>query len=154
MITKIRLSDEQRFRCTATNNFVNSKSQFISLTTVQPSMTAANNSDEVDDKSWWPPLLPMLQSANVNVRRGDELKLLCAISDGAAINKGGVGAAADEMALRWSFTPRNSSIPIPLIDMMGGIQLRYRNVSRHQHEGVYKCWTNEQKNSQVINYVN
>lgn len=131
LITNVRLSDEQRFRCTATNSFVNSKSQFITLT------TEVGEEDD-DDGGGNDLLFPTVQSANVNVRQGDELRLLCTISQRGA-----------DQTMEWSFTPRNSSIPISLNDMLGGIQLRYRNVTRHQHEGVYNCST--RGHSQVSN---
>lgn len=76
-------------------------------------------------------LMGPFQDAEIQLKEGSPLHLLC-----AAYHSPAETSAAT--AVRWSFTPRAAQIPI---DLHAGNALRFSQVIRDQHDGMYNCST-------------
>lgn len=68
------------------------------------------------------------QAANISIKERSALYLLCVAYK---------GLDATAAAVRWSFTPRASEIPIALEGF--GNELRFGQVLHDQHDGTYSC---------------
>lgn len=75
-------------------------------------------------------LMGPFQDVRLRLKERSSLYLLC-----AAYHSPGNSDSKSEV--RWTFTPRSSVIPIALEGF--GNELRFGQVSRDKHEGVYNC---------------
>ncbi|XP_062535649.1 uncharacterized protein LOC134204852 isoform X2 [Armigeres subalbatus] len=113
LVTDMHMSDAGRYRCNASNNFsAKTLRSYGYVVAIKPASTSnlANR------------LLPRMQPQNISIRAGSTLKLNCAGESGRP---------------RWTFIPRQSKIPINLVNFT--YQLLFTNVSVDKHEGVYNC---------------
>ncbi|XP_021712907.1 uncharacterized protein LOC5567074 [Aedes aegypti] len=113
LVTDIRMSDAGRYRCNASNSFSAKtlRSYGYVVAVQQPSTSSSSNR-----------LLSRMQPQNISIRAGSTLKLNC---------------AGESNRPRWTFTPRQSKIPINLVNFT--YQLLFTNVSVEKHEGIYNC---------------
>ena len=112
LITSLKSSDAGRYRCNASNTFA-------AKTTRSVIFTLAVKDLEGEKKTG---LYPRLQRQIQNVKAGETLRILC--------------ASYGEVIL-WTFTPKNSPIPIKILNVTN--QLQFVNVSIEKHEGTYQC---------------
>uniref|UniRef100_A0A182P6L8 Ig-like domain-containing protein n=1 Tax=Anopheles epiroticus TaxID=199890 RepID=A0A182P6L8_9DIPT len=123
------LMDSGRYRCNATNNYVvknvRSTSFNLAVISVPPSSLSVERMKR---------LLPPLQPAHLSVRAGDTLRLQC---------------ACYSCKPQWTFTPRQSQIPIRLENFTH--QVTFVNVSVERHEGTFTCRTSDGTDRQTFN---
>lgn len=117
-------------RCVALNNFVpKSKRVFKPQLTVVPQQNVAAVQRLAGR------LMGPFQDAQIRLKERSPLYLLCAAYHPVA-NSDATATAAE---VRWTFTPRASVIPIALEGFAN--ELKFSQVIRDQHDGVYNCST-------------
>uniref|UniRef100_A0A182RNC5 Uncharacterized protein n=1 Tax=Anopheles funestus TaxID=62324 RepID=A0A182RNC5_ANOFN len=129
LISDVQPMDSGRYRCNATNNFVtkNVRSTSVNLAVIS---TPQSSLMMVAKKR----LLPPLQPLHMSVRAGETLRLHC---------------ACYACKPQWTFTPRNSDMPIRLDNYTH--QVVFVNVSVARHEGRFICRTPDGTDRQIFN---
>lgn len=91
-------------------------------------------------------LMGPFQDAQIRLKERSALYLLCAAYHHPVGNSDATAAE-----VRWTFTPRASVIPIALEGFAN--ELKFSQVIREQHDGVYSCSTrNDQQVSEKERY--
>uniref|UniRef100_A0A182XWB4 Uncharacterized protein n=1 Tax=Anopheles stephensi TaxID=30069 RepID=A0A182XWB4_ANOST len=131
LITDVHLMDSGRYRCNATNNYVtkNVRSTSFNLAVIS---TPPSSLMVVEPKKHR--LLSPLQPLHMSVRAGETLRLHC---------------ACYSCKPQWTFTPRQSEIPIRLENYTH--QIVFVNVSVERHEGRFTCRTPDGTDRQIFN---
>uniref|UniRef100_A0A182VYL2 Uncharacterized protein n=1 Tax=Anopheles minimus TaxID=112268 RepID=A0A182VYL2_9DIPT len=129
LISDVQPVDSGRYRCNATNNYVtkNVRSTSVNLAVI----STPPSSLTVETKKR---LLPPLQPMQLAVRAGETLRLHC---------------ACYSCKPQWTFTPRQSEIPIRLENYTH--QVVIVNVTVARHEGRFTCRTPDGTDRQTFN---
>lgn len=134
-------------RCTAMNKYstkpAKSKRSHWSILHVLndfdklSSITAATSTASIASKqNERPKLLDPLQSSSITIIQGQHLRLLCALTFTTATM---VDDAAPRDIIKWTFTSRQTSIPVALENIVNQVDIV--NATQQLHDGVYNCST-------------
>ncbi|GAB0096374.1 hypothetical protein DMENIID0001_118700 [Sergentomyia squamirostris] len=116
LIVNAKSTDSGKYKCVAKNEFLQKSERiFMPQVTVVASRSISSG------------LFPVMEEVEQKVLTGGTLRLFCVPYGGEAFE--------------WTFTPRTTSSRRPI--KLNGVkyELKYINVSREHHEGVYNCST-------------
>uniref|UniRef100_A0A182SP37 Uncharacterized protein n=1 Tax=Anopheles maculatus TaxID=74869 RepID=A0A182SP37_9DIPT len=129
LISDVQPMDMGRYRCNASNNYVTKNIRSTSVNLAVISIPPSSLTVEPKKRH----LLPPLQPLHMSVRAGETLRLHC---------------ACYSCKPQWTFTPRQSEIPITLENYTH--QIVFVNVSVERHEGRFTCRTPDGTDRQVF----
>lgn len=95
-----------------------------------------------------PKLLDPLQSSSITIIQGQHFRLLCAL----AFTTTTMANGAPRDIIKWTFTPRQTSIPVPLENIINQVDIV--NATQQSHDGVYNCSTSTDSQVGLFLYTN
>lgn len=105
---------------------------FDTLSSITAATSTASMASKQNER---PKLLDPLQSSSITIVQGQHLRLLCALTFTTAT----MVDAAPRDIIKWTFTSRQTSIPVALENTVNQVDIV--NATQQSHDGVYNCST-------------